>query len=369
MRKYSFFLSLIALLIVLSSIAAPGIYALWYYYNEPAAIDTTVSNSLSQFEYGLIYITQIRQADPAGEHISASAEKIAATDIHADINLGTTANASASYKITFYNSTDTVYYYNEAQTLSSNDSSIAHSVTGIVQKDAVEPKTYKTLTITFTKGQVATNTPLSADIHFSFVVDKDSIGIIVAKTAVDRFRDILNNIATTDSYSTLETAMNNRGNSSTVTYIGNVTGSGTNDTQIVEGLFGDEFMSMDLDGDGTSERITMMIKRENLDDNVSTGASYTYSSWLGKRTVHGAEMTLYITAEDVSARSVTVYAATFTILEGSSEWVEIVPLTKGSASTNNYSSGSVGSKNSFNTDTWTSDGGKTMDELAREATS
>ena len=368
MKKYSFFLSLIALLIVLSSIAVPGIYALWYYYNVPSAIDTTVSNSLSQFEYGLIYITQIRQADPAGDHISASAEKIAATNIHADINLGTAANASASYMITFYNSTDTVYYYNEAQTLSKNDSSIAHSVTGIAQKDVVEPKTYRTLTITFTNGQVATTSPLSADIHFSFVVDKDSIGIIVAKTAVDRFRDILNNVAAADSYSTLETAMNNRGNVSTVTYIGNVTGSGTDDTQIVEDLFGNEFMSMDLDGDGTAERITMMIKRENLDNNVSTGASYTYSSWLGNRTVHGVEMTLYITAEDVSARSVTVYAATFTIPEGGSEWVEIVPLTKGSASTNNYNSGSIGSKNSFNTDTWTSDGGKTMAQLTKEAT-
>ena len=128
---------------------------------------------------------------------------------------------------------------------------------------------------------------------------------------------------------------------------------------------------MDLDGDGKTEPITMMIKRENLDDSTATGTSYTYTSGSRNYTVHGVEMTLYITSKDLdgirSGASVEVYAATFTILPGQGQWVQVVPLTKGTASANNYSG--WGSANSFNTDTWKSDSGKTMSQLMKENTS
>ena len=48
-------------------------------------------------------------------------------------------------------------------------------------------------------------------------------------------------------------------------------------------------------------------------------------------------------------------------LPGSDTWTDFVPLTKGTAKTNNY--GGYGSANSFNTDTWTSESGKTIREL------
>lgn len=359
---------LIALVVFMAWMMFVGVFAQWVYCNDPSPIDQVVNTHLSRFQYGDIYITAISKPN-AGTYDSADLQKTAATDISANIDLNNTANSSVSYEITFYNGSDTIYYYNEAKTLSSDNDGIAYEVTGIAQKDAVSPKSYKTVTVTFSyKSGVSSDTTLTTDIHFSFVVDKDSIGIVVARTAVDRFRDILNNVASPDSYNTLDSAMSSHSNASTVTYIGNVAGSSSNDTQVVESLFGEEFMSMDLDGDEKAERITMMIKREDLDNNVLTGASYTYKSLLSNRTVHGVEMTLYITAEDVSARSVTVYAATFTIPEGGSEWVEIVPLTKGTASTNNYSSGAFGTRNSFNTDTWESDAGKSIDDLVKEAT-
>lgn len=133
----------------------------------------------------------------------------------------------------------------------------------------------------------------------------------------------------------------------------------------METLFGDEFMSMDLDGDGNAEPITMMIKRENLDNNTLTGDSYTYTSWGREYVVNGVEMTLYITSENLdnvsSGKSVVVYAASFTKLPDSTTWTDLVPLTKGKANANNYSG--YGSANSFNTDTWVSDDGKTIEEL------
>ena len=118
----------------------------------------------------------------------------------------------------------------------------------------------------------------------------------------------------------------------------------------------------------------MMIKREDLDGDTTTGDSYTYStsSWWGgseETTVDGAEMTLYITSADLSnvsnGRSVVVYAAAFTKLPGSDTWTELVPLTKGAADANNY--GGYGNANSFNTDTWLSDTGKNIEELVAQS--
>lgn len=360
-------LMLLALVLISAFMISSGVFAQWVYYTDASAVDHAISTHISRFVYGEIYITSVSRVN-GGRYDSASLEKTAATDVSANIDLSNTASSSVSFEVTFYNGTDTTYYYNEAQTVSSDNNAITYQVSGIAQKDAINPKTYKTVTITFSyKNGISSDSTLDADIHFNFVVDKDSIGIVVARTAVDRFRDILNNVAFSNSYDTLDSAMSSHSNASTVTYIGNVSGSSSSDTQVVERLFGQEFMAMDLDGDGKTERITMMIKRENLDGNNLTGASYTYRSLFSEKTVHGVEMTLYITAEDVSARSVTVYAATFTIPEGGSQWVEIVPLTKGTASTNNYSSGIIGSKNSFNTDTWESDGGKSIDTLVKEA--
>ena len=152
-----------------------------------------------------------------------------------------------------------------------------------------------------------------------------------------------------------------------MTYIGNVAGSSDDDSKVIQTLFGDEFMSMDLDGDGKAEPITIMIKREDIDGNAATGGSYTYTNWFREYTVNGVEMTIYITSENLNnvsnGKSVVVYAASFTKLPNQSEWTDLVPLTKGTANANNYSG--YGSANSFNTDTWVSDSGKTIKELAQ----
>jgi hypothetical protein len=110
-----------------------------------------------------------------------------------------------------------------------------------------------------------------------------------------------------------------------------------------------------------------MIKRENLDGNSQTGDEYVYKNLLGiNQTVYGAEMTIYITSEGFSSNTLTVYAATFTKLNGSDTWIEVVPLTKGTATANRYSFG-FGGNNSFNTDTWKSDNKETMDTLTERA--
>ena len=371
--KYIIPIALLCLLILCSSIA--GVMAAWEYNDgPPVPVDSGMGVSLNDFHYGLLYIT--RATVKGGSYTKANVAQLGDLDIRADLTLASSAGSTVVVEVTFYNNSTTSYYYNKTETVSANNEHIGFTVSGIEAKDEIPSHTFKTIEVTFgyTGSNISVNSGLT-DLHFNFVVDKDSIGGIVAQTAVDRFRDILNNIVSENSYQILEDAMNDRSGfnkASAVTYIGNVSGSTNADSKVIENLFGQEFMSMDLDGDGNVEPITIMIKRENLDGSTETGDDYTYSysSWNGSRqeTVEGVEMTLYITSEDLSnvsnGRAVVVYAASFTKLPGADTWTELIPLTKGTADANNYSG--FGSANSFNTDTWLSDTGKSMKELAKQ---
>ena len=344
-----------------------GVYAAWTFPGPAKEEEKGISASLGSFSYGTFYITNIEIT--GGSYKSASIEKVGDTNVSADISLNPNASSFVNAEITFYNSADASYYYNEVQTVSTNNSSIICSVSGITQKEEVPGKSYKTINAAFLFEGNTSKVDLLSEVHFSFVVDKSSIGVVVAQSAVTRFEDIINNIVSSDSYSTLETAMNNRGsNASVVSYIGNVAGANDKDSALIEQLFTKEFLTMDLDGDGKSEPITMMIKRENLDGNTKTGDDYTYKGLLGtSRVVQGVEMTIYITSEGFNSSKLNVYAASYTIPEGSDKWVQVVPLTKGTASANNYSSGLIGTDNSINTDTWRSENNKTIDDLVKAA--
>ena len=344
-----------------------GVYATWVYFEGVDDVEGGLSSSTDNFTYGTFYITKVEVV--GGSYASAKSSKIADTDIQADLTLNSSSSSSVVLNVTFYNNSDVSYYYDKAETLSSTNTGIEYTVSGIKQKDEVPKKSYKTITVTYDyKNNVTSNRTIASKVHFNFVVDKDSIGIVAAQNAVSRFEAILNNVAFANSYQTLETGMNNRASgynaASSVTYVGNVSGATTTDSKLIQELFTNEFLTMDLDCDGKSEPITLMIKRENLDGSTSTGTSYTYVSNRTSKTVHGVEFTVYITSEGFSSRTLNVYAATFTKFEGSDKWVQVVPLTKGTATANNYNG--WGSSNSFNTDTWESTNGKTMDTLATE---
>lgn len=353
------------------SIAA--VYSTWVYLGPAAPVSQNLPTSLSSIKYGLIYITDVTVS--SGNYSTAAVQKSNDTNIAANISLNADNTSSVSVNVTFYNSTTASYFYDEAITVTGNNNNIVFDVSGIVQKDEVPSKTYKTVTVTFRLDNPSdlSNLNLISELNFKFTVDKDSIGDIVAISAIDKFKNILNNVDVADSYEQLTTAMDERtgwNKGSAVTYMGNVAGASGGDSAIINNLFGEEFMSMDLDGDGNAESITMMIKRENLDDNPTTGDSYTYTSWGRDTTVNGNEMTIYITANDFTGISngdeLVVYAATFTKLPNSDVWTEVVPLTKGKAEANSYSGG-WGGADSFNTDTWVSDNGDKMAILVLNA--
>lgn len=367
--KLNKLLSAVVGVFVVLSLSVSGVLAIWHYFGPSEAGNSSINTSLSNFKYGTIYITKTSVID--GDYSSTSIKKVSELNIGGDLVLNAESGSSITVAVTFYNSTDVSYYYNETQVVSWDNDKISYELSGIEQKDEIPAKTFKTINVTLAYDSAdLSNRELSLVLHFNFVVDKESIGGIVAQTAVDRFRDILNNKVYDGSYSDLITGMDNRSGfnkASAITYIGNVSGSTSNDSKLIETLFGEEFMSMDLDGDGKTEPITMMIKRENLDGNNSTGADYTYSSWGREYTVNGVEMTIYITSQSLdnvsNGQTVVVYAASFTKLPGAQEWTDLISLTKGTAKANNY--GGYGSANSFNTDTWESDDGKTIEQLAQ----
>lgn len=365
MRGYGMHRLVILLCILLICATVSGVMATWQYAEaSPQKVSAPLTCTIKEFRYGTLYITKVQVAD--GSFSNANAVKNGDLNMLAGLTLSADADSSVTVEVTFYNNTASSFYYNKTDQLSWSNGNIGYTVTGMEKKDEIPAYSYKTARVVFAyTGNNTSASALDAELQFNFVVDKDSIGEIVALTAVDRFKAILNNEVSANSYQTLENAMNNRSGwnkESAVTYIGNVAGSSSTDSNVIKNLFGDEFMSMDLDGDGKAEPITMMIKREDLDNNTATGDSYTYTSWGREYTVNGAEMTLYITSADLTnvsnGRSVVVYAAVFTKHPGEEKWTELMPLTKGAANANNYDG--YGSANSFNTDTWMSDNGMSI---------
>ena len=358
--KHNRFVLMAMCALLLLAVSVPGVFAVWSYFGPPEPVEVPVPTTMGEFKYGLLYITGV--VVDGGAYSTASVIKADELDISANIKLNQNTSSTVKVAVTVYNSTDVSYYYKETETVSASQQTIGYTLSGLEQKQEIPARSYYTFYVTFAfTGNSTSNPNLQAQLHFNFVVDKNSIGTIVAQTAVDRFAEILNDA---QLYDYLTDAMDDTslfGNRASKSYIGNVSGAADDDSAAIEYLFGDEFMSMDLDGDGKAEPITIMIKRENVDGNTSTGDSYHN----GLRTVYGNEMTLYITSVDLSkvsnGASVVVYAATFTKKSGSSTWEQIIPLTKGSADANRYYG--LGSANSFDTGTWKSEDKKTISQL------
>ncbi len=185
-------------------------------------------------------------------------------------------------------------------------------------------------------------------------VEFDTTGKFVADTLSGQFAGILND---STRYDTLISEMNDPPQGTILgfipydlrdeTYIGNVSGSNETDSQTIRTLFGlGPNETLILNG----KPVTVMIKRENLDGDTATGEPS------GDGNIQGAELTIYTTAEDVSGKSVEVYAMVFSKFNGddetkNKEW-QLVGQFVGTATTNNYTGS--GESNSFNTATWKS---------------
>ena len=128
------------------------------------------------------------------------------------------------------------------------------------------------------------------------------MGEMAVEKTMTAFLDVLN---TPENYSTLTTKIDDKykGQSWQANYIGNVSnssgnisGQGKEDAQVVEGLLGS---GLTLTVDNVTKNITVMIKREDLDDNERTGDAYEATYWWSTARGKGCEMAIYMTPNNL----------------------------------------------------------------------
>ena len=283
------------------------------------------------------------------------------------VELGSSASSSASFAITVFNNTGYSYYYDKM--VYSDDAydnkNIVATVSGIAAKQELKNGETVTFTVKFTYKNTSniSNKILNSVINYQFVPNKNDAGNIAVENVLEKFQMILNDSAIGGDFETLINNMDQSSRRANETYIGNVVGADSADTEAINDLFTDEIMNYLIlqIGDGEAKKVTAIIKREPLDGNNNSGTNIYNSN--GSVKTAGCEMTIYLTPDDIPAdrlwfgsggSSITVYAAVFTT-DAVGNWYQLSPLYEGTATTNNYDGNSlISTANSFNTDTWRS---------------
>lgn len=222
----------------------------------------------------------------------------------------------------------------------------------------VAPGEKLTFTVKYTLG---TGMDASKDwktlINFQFGInvdgEREALEVVEAK-----FLDILN---TNSTYVQLIDALDNKFDGRqewTSNYIGNVTGSSSEDSVAVNTLFSGQ-LQITVGKDQMDA--TVLIKHENLDGNAMTGDDYVAENENngGVFRGYGCEMTLYLTIDPLTSagRYVPVYAVVFTCDRDENgnigEWYRIGSTYAGTANVVTYDGGN--GTGSFVTDNWKAD--------------
>ncbi len=265
-------------------------------------------------------------------------------------------NSVAKSEITVFNSMEETYAYNATIYLESaySNPNIKYALTNktngdvLSHGDTVDSKSFYAFDISFSfadgynpSGEETLQALLNIDfVPLSEIPEEDEVAVT---GVLGQFDSILNNKSnTTDSFNVLLSQMNdyNSNDRANGSYIGNVTGSSVQDVETLESLFEGQ---LSLNINNVPTEVTVLIKRENLDGDKSTGDE------------NGNEMTIYMTTSDLKSMlsRVTVFASAYTRQDANSEWVQIGEMFEGRARTNGYD-GSLFGTGSFNTDTWES---------------
>jgi hypothetical protein len=197
-------------------------------------------------------------------------------------------------------------------------------------------------------------------LNYEFGIHMDSAGGYAAERVLTQFSTILN---TQETYNRLTNQMGSHSKDGIldgvwdpkdrVTYVGNVTGSDTDsgsDASCIEEIFGEAIM-LNIQGNDKPSPVSVLIKRENIDNNNNTGDSYEYEGKWDTYSGSGCEMTIYMTADPLSNRGayVPVYVAVFTC-GPDGYWYQLGDIYEGSANVCHYN-GRPGT-GSFNTNNW-----------------
>ena len=277
--------------------------------------------------YKGVYITKV-------EFVGSSYASCSENTFELPTNHITTADASrgggsVTYRITVFNNTDVTYWYiGPRMTTSYGQNSLVGSGNGITittkdhqndnyqsfnTEDWIPPQTSREFYVTYSYGSSAQNA-CSTMINFYFDIRMDAVH--------DEFLAVLNNVKAPNSYEQLKGLMEQ---------VYASTGQTTITTESHPDFFASMFEDLYVNIDGVERKASIVIRRENMDNDTTTGDDYNG----GKK--NGCEYTLYITVEPLTPGTrPTVYAIAYS--EGAAkmgdDWYQVGELYEGTAPIN-----------------------------------
>lgn len=236
------------------------------------------------------------------------------------------SGGSITYRITVHNNTDVTYWYigprctndygQNAQIAVSNGIQITTKdqpddpYQSFNSEDWVPPQTERDFYVTYTYGSNAQGVQ-STLVNFHFDIRMDAVH--------DEFLAVLNNTKSQNSYEQLASVFDAQYTSN-----GSVSISTESHPEVFSALFDDLMVNID----GVDRQAHVVIRRENLDNDTTTGDAYSSGN------PRGCEYTLYITVESLTPGTApTVYAIAYS--EGAdgmgNQWYQVGELYEGTA--------------------------------------
>lgn len=351
------FLPILLCLLLLSSFG--GVYATWYYTTDkvyPEQKDLTVL--LNEFDYPeIVYIIDTEYLSGDGTFTNTNYYR-SVFESSVTVPKGT----ELTFKITVFNNSlveqgfdgvvsTTSGYDNGNITYTLTNLKRPYTVDGVMADDVTripaQQKYQYEITFKFSENTTDfSNATLNSVLNFIFKPFSDinpEHFTSPVDGALEAFKKILN---TPEDHTRLDGIMDQ--SSGTGAYVGNVVGSSSNDTEVLDELFDGNLHLMLADpetGELVKTNLTCMIKEEDLDGDGTQ------------------EMTIYMTPDDLSNAGVwssikNVYVGVFTQVtdaDGTTKWEQIGELYHGTSQCNDYDSNIFnGFDQSINTDRWRS---------------
>ena len=319
-------LRILILITVVLSIAIPGVFALWQYsQSAPPPVDTTVNKSIFEFkEFKGVYIKSAEIVSKSNVQVTSSSYSPPALhEVAADASA---SGGSVTYKVTLHNNTDTNYWFiGRSQAADYGQNSLIGANQGITitlkdhqsdttstfnEDDRIPPQTEREMYITYTYDSNA-QSPCLTKIELKFDIRMDAVQ--------DEFLGVLNNTVASGTYESLAEVFNQVYRESGGTSI-----STKSHPEVFASLFGD--LSVNIDGQ--EKTASVVIRRENLDNDKTSGDNYSNNG------PTGCEYTLYITVDSLTpGGTATVYAISYS--QGASgmgsAWYQVGELYEGTA--------------------------------------
>lgn len=356
MKRFSLYLTV--LIIMLSALLCSGAYATWYYMSDDINGESNCSVEFSHRH--VVYITDAYQVVGQGSG-QAVVNGYNATTLGSTITLKNSKNSYATVNVTVFNSSNEIYAFNAVKFVAENYSNtdIVFEHPDIKHGDQVNPNSSISFDVVFAykSGVNPSNYLLTSFLNFEFTPldELPEEEVIAVSGALGQFNNILNGDTISDSLQQLTTQMDNynANDRHDNSYIGNVSGATEEDVILLENLFQE---NLTLSIEGVETNVTILIKREDIDGDLTTGDA------------SGNEMTIYMTTDDLqqtgswfNPSTAPVYVAVFTSDDNGENWYQIGSMFEGTATIKQYN-GWPGS-GSFDTDTWKSTDGKTIKQL------